>query len=161
MRFLFCFLLAMMIAVQPAVAASCYTPDQYRAEQAIRFHTRLMVVGMLCQGMLGRSAYADYQHFTTRNQNVIHEQENRLIHYFKQVRKPNPERALHSFRTDLANVIARQASASAIRFCQTYAGQWRQAKTMQPQDFKGWIAAVTWSKPAETTNPVCTTRSKI
>lgn len=114
-----------------------------------------MVVGMLCQRALGQTAYADYQHFTTRNQNVIHEQENRLIGYFRKNTHSNPERALHSFRTDLANAIAQQAGASVMRFCNSYAQQWRDSKVMQPKDFLAWIAAVSWAKPAETSRPVC------
>ncbi len=155
MKRFICSLLILLFVTQAAQAAACYTPDQYRAEQAIRYHTRLMVVGMLCQRILDRNTYTDYQHFTTRNQNVIHNQENMIIRYFKQNRRPNPERALHSFRTDLANAVAQQAAASVGRFCQTYAAQWRESKAMQPNDFKAWIATISWKQPTETTRPVC------
>src|SRR5690606_24307797 len=83
--------------------AACYTPEQYRAEQAIRFHTQLMVVGMLCTKPYGQDAYGAYQEFTKRHQNIIKAEENRLIAWFRANKKPSAERALHSFRTELAN----------------------------------------------------------
>ncbi len=135
--------------------AACYTPEQFRAEQAIRYHTRLMVLGMLCKGVLKQNTYADYQSFTKRNQSVINEQENRLVGYFKQTRQPNPERALHSLRTDLANRISVQATRSVVAFCQYYTKEWRQSKSMTPLSFKQWIASLNWQKTTETSRPVC------
>ncbi len=138
-----------------AASAACYTPDQFRAEQAIRFHTRLMVVGMLCQGAYKQNAYAQYQGFTKRNQNIIREQENKLIGYFKQIKKPNPERALHSFRTDLANATSQKAGLSGGQFCKEYEKDYLSAKNMQPAQFKSWIIALNPQKPQETSIPVC------
>lgn len=147
--------LVVLLSTQTAQASSCYTQDQFRAEQALRFHTRLMIIGMLCQGILKRNTYAEYQGFTARNQNVIQEQENSLISYFRQVRKPNPERALHSLRTDLANEAAQQAGASVGVFCQKYISQLQMAKTMRPIDFKHWIQGLALTLATPTTTPVC------
>lgn len=147
-------ILFFIFTIQPAWAG-CYTIEQYKAEQVIRYHTRLMVLGMLCQGVLKQNTYSDYQAFTQRNQIIINEQENKLISYFKQDNQPNPDRALHSFRTDLANAISQQAAYSVTSFCQRYTHEWRQAKTMDPKLFKSWIASLNWKKESDTSKPLC------
>lgn len=151
----------LFVLLAQTASAGCYTPSQFRAEQAVRYHTRLMVLGMLCQGAYKQNSYADYQSFTKRNQNIVREQENILIGYFKQIKKPVPERALHSFRTDLANKTSTQASMSLSRFCAQYEKDWRAAKTMQPAQFKAWIVALDAQKPQETSTPVCATQKNV
>lgn len=135
--------------------AACYTPAQYKAEQALRFHTDLMVVGLYCKRVMKQNTYATYQAFTSRNQNVIRSEENQLISYFKQTKTPAPERALHKLRTDLANKTSLQASKSIVAFCRQYMVPYAKAKTMVPADFQRWIQQVNLKSGATTTRPVC------
>ena len=139
----------------PVFAATCYTPQQFRAEQAVRFHTRLMVLGLYCQKALKHNTYASYQAFTQRNQRVIREQENRMIAFYRQAKIRNPERHLHSFRTNLANEISMQAGRSPDTFCKRYAQAYQAAKGMVPQDFKAWIDQINLKQMVATSRPAC------
>ena len=139
----------------PSAYASCYTQKQFRAEQALRFHTKLMIVGMLCQGSFQADTYTDYKSFTTRNQTVIRDQENKLINYFTNTKQPNPERALHGMRTDLANYISQQATQSIAEFCKSNKDLWQQSLAMQSNDFKSWIEKLHWTKKTETLQKPC------
>jgi len=137
-------------------AANCYTPDQYRAEQAIRYHTNLMVFGLYCKAVMRQDTYGPYQSFTARNQNVIRKEENTLISYYKQTKTPAPERKFHSLRTDLANKTSLQASKSIISFCKQYQSDYSRAKSMKPSDFERWIDQINVKQAKPTTRSVCT-----
>lgn len=151
------FVLIFCLGASSAFAASCYSPAEYRAEQAVRYHTRLMIIGMRCQRILTPTAYVDYQNFTKRNQSVIRTQENLLISYFKEARStPNAEKALHTLRTDLANNMSMQANGPGVmQFCRNYAGTLQQAKAMKPHDFQKWIASLNTQNAGASTVPLC------
>lgn len=154
-HFVSCLLLCVLITVPAmAQAARCYTPEQYRAEQVVRFHTNLMVMGLYCKSVLKQNTYATYQDFTRRNQNIIKAEENRLIAYFQNNSGKNAERELHTMRTDLANRISLQAGQSITRFCRQYTPYYEQAKTMIPADFKRWIEQINISA-ANSSVPLC------
>lgn len=148
-------LITLFCLATQGVSAACYTPAQYKAEQAVRFHTDLMVVGLYCQRVMKQNTYATYQAFTSRNQNVIRSEENQLISYFKQTKAPAPEKALHKLRTDLANRTSLQASKSIVAFCTQYADSYKRAKTMVPADFQRWIQQVNVKQAGKTTQPIC------
>lgn len=146
----------LLIMLLPLTAqAACYTPEQYRAEQAVRFHTNLMVVGLYCKSVLQQDTYATYQAFTRRNQNIIQQEENRLIAFFKQARMASPERQLHSMRTDLANKISLQAGQGIGAFCHRFASAYMQSKTMIPRDFQRWIEQISPDDATASSHPVC------
>ena len=144
-----------MVFSSNAFAAGCYTPQQYRAEQALRFHTNLMVFGLYCKPILKQDTYGAYQQFTARNQNVVRGQENQLISYYKESKTPSPEKALHSLRTDLANKTSLQASKSIISFCRQYANAYTAAKAMKPADFQRWIEEINVKAAAPTNRMLC------
>lgn len=92
----------------------CYTPDEFEAEQGIRLHTELMVVGLTCQEMGPKdqpSLFAQYKMFTLKNQKQIQVWEKNLIAYYKRTVKGNPNRAFDTFRTRLANETSQRAIA--------------------------------------------------
>jgi len=92
----------------------CYTPDEFEAEQGIRLHTELMVVGLTCQEMGPKdqpSLFAQYKMFTLKNQKQIQAWEKNLIAYYKRTVKGNPNRAFDTFRTRLANETSQRAIA--------------------------------------------------
>jgi hypothetical protein len=116
----------------------CYTPQQYRAEQAVRYQTQLMVAGMLCQQQAGQQIYSQYQGFSLRNQEVITRAENQLIGFFRvHGTETTPERGLHSLRTNLANEFSMRAMQQSIdKFCATAIPRVKQAAMMQPRQFE-------------------------
>ncbi len=144
-----------LLTISSTSFAACYTPAQYRAEQALRFHTNLMVIGLYCKRVLQQDTYATYQTFTSRNQNVIRSNENELVTYFKQAKAVSPEKSLHSMRTDLANKTSLLASKSIVSFCKQYSGNYNAAKTMVPADFQRWINQINLNQQVQTTQPVC------
>lgn len=154
-RFIFLVCVFCFIASQ-SFAASCYTSDQYRAEQAVRYHTNLMVYGLYCKAVMRQDTYNTYQNFTSRNQNVIRKEENTLISYYKQAKTASPERSFHSLRTNLANKTSLQASTSIISFCKQYAGDYNRSKVMKPSDFERFIDQMDIKQPKTTTHSLCT-----
>ncbi len=151
-------LVMMTMPVAAAAAARCYTPEQYRAEQAVRFHTNLMIMGLYCKEVMKQDTYATYRDFTRRNQNIIKSEENRLISYFRTLGNKSAERQFHTMRTDMANHMSIQAGQGRGRFCQQYASYYERAKTMIPADFKRWIEQINLSSPAVSSVPLCTSR---
>ncbi|HEY1097216.1 MAG TPA: hypothetical protein VGF14_08250 [Alphaproteobacteria bacterium] len=132
----------------------CYTPQQYRAEQAIRYHTQLMVAGMLCQNHAGPQVYSQYQGFTLRNQNVITRAENKLIEFFRLQHKAAPERELHSLRTNMANEISMRAMQQSLgSYCGNAVPRVKQAGTMQPREFENYLMKVDMRQTS--TVPLC------
>lgn len=103
------------LAVMPAQAkAPCYAPAEFEAEQAIRLHTEMMVVGLTCQHMdvAGQpSLFAQYKLFTLHNSKQVERWEKALIAYYKRTVKGNPNRAFDTFRTRLANETSQRAIA--------------------------------------------------
>lgn len=159
-RFVFVFLMLCLFFTPIASwAASCYTPEQYRAEQAVRFHTNLMIMGLYCKAVMKQDTYATYQEFTRRNQNIIKTAENRLIDYFsKRSGNKAAERRLHTMRTDMANEMSLQAGQQLVQFCRQYSPYYERAKTMIPADFNRWIEQIDLHDPAVTTVPLCGVR---
>jgi hypothetical protein len=103
-------LFAMPVQAKPP----CYTPEEFEAEQGIRLHTELMVVGLTCQEMGPKdqpSLFAQYKMFTLKNQKQIQVWEKDLIGYYKRTVKGNPNRAFDTFRTRLANETSQRAIA--------------------------------------------------
>lgn len=146
---------ALLFFSHSVFAADCYTPEQYRAEQALRFHTNLMVFGLYCKPVLRQDTYAAYQQFTNRNQNVVRNQENRLISYYQETKAASPERALHSFRTNLANDTSLQASKSIVTFCRNYTTAYNRAKAMKPVEFQHWIEQISLKYPRASSRKLC------
>ena len=84
---IFAIVLSLLIISVPAFAAGCYSPVQAEAEQGIRIHSELMVIGLNCQHMTPsgwKNFYAQYRELTARNADLFAEYENILIEYFSQ-----------------------------------------------------------------------------
>jgi hypothetical protein len=133
----------------------CYTAQQYRAEQAIRYQTQLMVAGMLCQQQAGQQIYSQYQGFSLRNQDVITRAENQLIGFFRvHGTEATPERSLHTLRTNLANELSMRAMGQSMdKFCATAIPRVKQAAMMQPRQFEKHLMDLTLTHTSY--SPVC------
>jgi hypothetical protein len=153
-RFIFLIILLCFVTTQ-SFAVACYTSSQYRAEQAIRYHTRMMVFGLYCKAVMRQDTYGPYESFTSRNQNVIRKEENLLISYYRQNGNAAPETTFHSLRTNLANKTSLQASQSIISFCQQNFADYSHEKSMKPSDFERWIDQINVKSAKTSTHALC------
>lgn len=154
MRILFLAALVLAAAAAaPALAApSCYGPAEAEAEQGLRIHSELMVIGLNCAhlatGPGGQSLYAGYRAFTDRQAAVIRGYEATLE------RALGSEAALHALRTDLANGVA--GDAANMRpdlFCHRYAPRMAAVRGMGPEAFRRWAATPYAGHPPS--RPLC------
>ena len=145
------FVLALFIAPSMAQAKSCYTTAEAEAEQAIRIHSELMVIGLNCQHMTPRgwkNFYQEYREITERHQSLFSNYEKVLI-------KANggSERKIHDMRTSFAN----QTSTDAAKmrpdvFCATYAPRIPKVGQMSREELRQWAVA---SAGGRSTKPLC------
>lgn len=120
---------AAILAAPSALSAPpegpCYSVPEFAAEQGIRLHTELMVVGLTCQHMDVKgevSLFNQYKQFTLKHQTRIQQWEKTLVGYYKRTAKGNPTRNFDSFRTRLANETSQRAIALTTPvFCGTHA----------------------------------------
>lgn len=130
---------------KPAAKAPCYTPAEFEAEQAIRLHTELMVVGLTCQAMDpkgGPSLFAQYKMFTLKHQAAVQGWEKALIAHYKRAGVRNPTKEFDSFRTRLANEMSQRAIAlSAQIFCENHVPVVGAAMAMPEKDVQKAILA--------------------
>ena len=74
--------LSLIIGTTSAQAKSCYSPSEAEAENAIRIHSELMVIGLNCQHMTPRgwqNFYSQYRQFTSRHQDLFSNYEKTLV----------------------------------------------------------------------------------
>lgn len=141
--------------VSTAQARGCYNASEFEAEQGLRIHSELMVIGLTCLKMpKGDALYTKYQSFTRKNQSLITGYENDMIGYFGKQGMKSPETKLHTFRTELANDISKHAiTMSTSSFCQHFGGRIDAALKMDQAKLRKWAQHV-WAK-SPTTVPVC------
>lgn len=147
--------LSLSLLAVPASAASCYNASEFEAEQGLRIHSELMVIGLTCMKMpQGQAMYSKYQQFTRKNERLIAEYEEGLISYYRRQGVPNPERELHTLRTSLANGISKHAIVmSTSNFCANFGQRIDKALAMDQQKLRQWARHVWPQSP--TTRPVC------
>lgn len=145
-------IIALFIAIPTAQAKGCYTAKEAEAEQAIRIHSELMVIGLNCQHMTPAgwtNFYAQYRQITNQHKALLSSYEKTLI-------KANggSERKIHDMRTNFAN----QTSTDSARmrpdvFCATYAPRIPKVAQMSQAEFKQWAASSAGSN--RSTKPLC------
>lgn len=148
----------MIFLVGPAQAASsCYTMPEAEAEQGIRIHSELMVIGLNCQHLYkanGKNLYSEYRNITSENLSLFASYESRLLEYFKRTGVPDPEGQLNSLRTIFANKIANDsARMRPDQFCKNYAGRIEKVSGMSQSDIKKWAGTFYPSHPVS--KPIC------
>lgn len=139
----------------PAYAAGCYTAREVEAEQALRIHSELMVIGLTCLKMpQGQAMYQKYQSFTQKNQVLLASYETELISYYRHAGYESPEKQLHTLRTNLANQISEHAiTMSTATFCRTYGTRVDKALAMDQQKIRRWAQFSFAGSP--TSQPMC------
>jgi hypothetical protein len=142
----------------PAFAAACYSAKEAEAEQAIRIHSELMVIGLNCQHMTPKgwkNFYQQYREITTRHQRLITGYEETLISYNSRNGSGNKaERKMHDMRTAFANKTSTDAAKMRPDiFCATYAPRIPKVAKMSTADFQAWAAST--SKTERLYHPIC------
>lgn len=145
-----------MLSTQ-AMAAGCYSQKEAEAEQGIRIHSELMVIGLNCQHMTPRgwtNFYTQYREITNRYKDIFAGYESTLINYYSRSGSSNAERKLHDLRTNFANKTS--TNAAQMRpdvFCATYAPRIPQVAKMSRGEFQQWTVSTATSQ--RLTQPVC------
>lgn len=158
-RFWIAFVFAMCVLVSSgstmAAGKGCLDGEEYEAEQGLRIHSELMVIGLTCEKMPEwPGIYADYKRFTLKNEQLIGGYENRMIQLFRQDGLSKPDKELHNLRTRLANNLSRQAiTMSTKTFCDTYGSRVKQALAMDSGKVRQWAQQVWADNP--TSQPMC------
>lgn len=138
-------------------AGVCYTPAEAEAEQGIRIHSELMVIGLNCQNMKftdGTDLYAKYRAFTAARANLFADYETRLMDYFRRTGDGNPEASLNALRTNFANRISLDATKMQPHvFCNSYAGRIIKASSLSENALRNWAATVYPGHPVS--QPIC------
>lgn len=157
MKYLVLFLVVLAMLPVAAHASSCYSNAEAEAEQGIRIHSELMVIGLNCQHMTPRgwkNFYQQYREITARYSDLFSGYEETLLQYYQKSGDGNPEGRLHDLRTSLANKVSTDAAKMRPDiFCATYAPRIPKAAQMTRDDFRQW-AASTYTTQAGS-HPLC------
>lgn len=159
-RVLTLFFISFFCYAQTAFAVDgtkCYSPVEAEADQGIRIHSELMVIGLNCQHMgmrHGDDLYGTYRSFTNKNADLFARYEEILIHFFGKNGDAKPEASLNELRTQYANKISKDAAGMRPDiFCATYAPRVFKASEMDRKAFRTWAATIYPNHPV--TYPVC------
>jgi hypothetical protein len=131
-----CVLLIALLIAGDAQAASraCFSPSEIEADQAIRYHTELMVASETCKDR----AYSDFN--AHNSPSVVAYQENMKAH-FRHSSRGGAESALQSYLTHLANEVALNAARQpADKFCSGEAALLQAAHTVGKEEFRRIVA---------------------
>lgn len=121
----------------PATPA-CYNRAEYAAEQMMRLHTEMMVVGLTCRTVVPEKKPFDlYQDFSIKNRALLSNSEASLIAFYKRSGGGNATRQFDMFRTELANEISRRAATIGIpQYCANFVDRSAAAKDLTPEDLR-------------------------
>lgn len=140
-----------------ASAGQCYSAKEAEADQGIRIHSELMVIGLNCQQIgarYGLNLYGQYREFTSRHADLFGGYEEIMMGFFKKKGEAKPEAALNTLRTKYANKISKDAAGMRPDiFCAKYAPRIKQADQMRREDVQNWAATIYPSHPVS--YPVC------
>ena len=161
-RILSVFVLASLLILPFSAQAAktglrCYSQAEAEAEQGIRIHSELMVIGLNCNHMgkrHGEPLYQMYREFTAKHGKLFATYEELLMAFFKKNGDKKPEASLNTLRTNFANKISNDAAG--IRpdvFCSRYAPRIIKAQNMSDEDVHKWAATTYNSHPVS--YPVC------
>lgn len=135
----------------------CYSAMEAEADQGIRIHSELMVIGLNCQHMgkrYGQNLYGSYRQFTANRGDLFAMYERVLMDFFKKRGDSNPESSLNTLRTKYANKISNDAATMRPDiFCAKYAPRIQQASAMKSDDFRKWAAMIFPQHPVS--YPLC------
>ena len=139
-----------------AVSASrgCYLAQELEAEQGLRIHSELRVIGLTCQNRPnGRGLYQKYNKFTTKNQYLIGEYEKIMLAHFGRL-NGDAEKQLNNLMTEMSNNVSQLAiRMNMVSFCQHYSPRLDQALAMDHDRLRHWARQSRPGQPAS--KPLC------
>lgn len=136
----------LMTLLSSAAYAKCYTSKEVEAEQGIRIHSELMVIGLNCQHLwpkTDKNLYLQYKDFTKKHAKVFAGYEDTMLDFFSADGETSPELRLHQMRTDFANQISKDAATMRPdAFCAMYAPRIPKAAKMDDAKIRKWASTV-------------------
>ncbi|MCB1682524.1 MAG: hypothetical protein KDI61_09050 [Alphaproteobacteria bacterium] len=157
MRLLLTVFIILLLTTPPSWAEACYTKQEAEAEQGIRIHSELMVIGLNCQHMAtanGKNLYDEHRRFTQKHADLFATYEKIIMLYLKKNGDKNPEATLNKMRTDFANKISNDAAEMRPDiFCRSYAPRIEKAAKMDRETLRRWAATIFPSHPVS--HPIC------
>ncbi|MFD1623184.1 hypothetical protein [Azospirillum griseum] len=101
---------------------ACYTRSEHAAEQLIRMHTEMMVVGLTCKSVVPeKNPFGLYQDFSIKHRALLSSSEATMIGHYKKTSGSSATKNFDSFRTELANEISRRAATIGIpQYCESF-----------------------------------------
>ncbi len=120
-------------------APACYNRTEHAAEQMMRLHTEMMVVGLTCRTVVpDKKPFDIYKDFSVKNRALLSNSEASLISYYKRSGSGgNATRQFDMFRTELANEISRRAATIGIpQYCANFVERSAVAKDLTPDDLR-------------------------
>lgn len=146
-----------LFKAHPKGASACYTKEEAIAEQAIRIHSELMVIGLNCQHMTPagqKNLYQSYREFTAQHAKLFAQYEATLMGYFARTGASKPEASLNTMRTEFANKISLDAAKMRPDlFCNHYMPRIQRVSTMGSADIQKWAATFFPDHPVA--HPLC------
>lgn len=121
-----------------AKSSACYSEAEHAAEQLIRMHTEMMVVGLTCQQVMpDKKPFNLYQDFTVKNRSLVSNSEAAMIDHFRKHSSGNPTRQFDMFRTEMANEISRRAAVIGTSgYCTNFVDRSKAAMDLTPDDLR-------------------------
>ena len=122
-------------------AQACYSREEHAAEQLLRMHTEMMVVGLKCQTIMPeRKPFSLYQDFTIKNRALVSNSEAAMIGHYRRS-GVNATRAFDTFRTELANESSRRAAVIGEGlYCSTFVDRSKAATELTPDELRTLVA---------------------
>ncbi len=148
--------LILMMVIHTNVTYACYSKAEAEAEQGLRIHSELLVIGLTCVKMHGGfSSYNKYERFTVNNADKIADYEAVLIEYFKSEGSETPVADLHNLRSFLANDISKHAVKMGVQtFCDMFSSRLDEVIRMSSGQYTRWAKFALTKNPS--TEPRCT-----
>lgn len=138
----------------------CYSRTEAEAEQGIRIHSELMVIGLNCAHMMdanGKNLYAEHRKFTARHADLFATYEKILMKHMQRFGDKNPESSLNTLRTQFANKISHDAASMRPDiFCRQYGPRIEKAAQMDQMQLRKWAATPFPGHPVS--QPYCEAR---
>jgi hypothetical protein len=157
MTFLRVFLALVLFFPVQASAGSCYSHEEAEAEQGLRIHSELMVIGLNCMAMplfAPKNLYGKYREFTSEYEDLFKTYEDTLLAYFKKEGGGDPAASLNTLRTSLANKFSTDAADMRPDvFCLKFSPRIEAASEMDLKDVRAWASTFEASNPVS--RPLC------
>ena len=147
----------LLLLANTSFGGECYNSREAEAEQGIRIHSELMVIGLNCAHMAdanGNNLYIEHKKFTNKHEKLFATYEDILMDYMRTNGVGDPEQSLHKLRTEFANRISNDAAEMRPDiFCRTFSPRIEAAAKMDNDTFRKWAA--TPFEGHEVSKPLC------